>query len=235
MTFMQNHPRPAVLRAGCVLATALSLGACTTSSDLPATTDDGLQRVEGARVDAAYMAPDADFSIYQRVNIARVEVSLQKNWLRDQNADRRNVSHKVTQEDADRIKAAIATSFREIFTEELKKGGYEVVAEVDPTGDNEDLLLLLPSIIDLDVAAPDTQSPGRYRTYTTSAGSMTLGLEFRDSITGDTLGKVMDSREAPDRGYMQVSNSVTNKAEAERMLRRWAGMLVAALDKAHGK
>lgn len=234
---MQNTPtsgRRAAHAIGCLLAGTLFLGACTTT-DQPATTADGLQLVEDSKVDTAYIAPGADFGQYNRVNIANVEVSFQKNWLRDQNRDRRSTTQRITQQDADQIKAAIAASFQAIFTEELQKAGYTVVAEADPMGDNEDLLLLLPAIIDLDVSAPDNMSAGRSRSYTTSAGSMTLGIEFRDSITGDVLGKVMDSRDAPDYGYVRVSNSVTNKSEADRMFRRWAGMLVAALDRAHGK
>ena len=54
-------------------------------------------------------------------------------------------------------------------------------------------------------------------------------------ITGALLGKVADSQAVRDRGYMNITNSVTNKAEADRMLRRWARMLVARLDKIHGK
>lgn len=222
------------LGACLLLASTLLMGACSTT-EAPATTDDGLKLVEGSKVDIAYIAPDADFSQYNRVNIASVEVSFRKNWLRDQNNDRRSTTQRINQEDANKVKAALAASFRDIFTEELEKAGYTVVAEVDPAGDNEDLLLLLPAIVDLDVAAPDAMAPGRTRSYTTSAGSMTLELEFRDSITGDVLGRVEDSRNAPDRGYMQYTNSVTNKAEADRMLRRWAGMLVTSLDRAHGK
>lgn len=233
--YIEPHPKRASAQAIGLLFTAFLLITACSTTEAPPATDDGLQRVEDAKVDMAYKAPGADFSQYNRVSIDEVEVSFRKNWLRDQNADRRSLSHRISQEDADRIKAALADSFRRIFTEELQRAGYTVVEEVDPKGNNEDLLLLLPAIIDLDVAAPDIPSPGRTRTYTTSAGSMTLGIEFRDSITGDVLGKVMDSRDAPDRGYMQYTNSVTNRAEAERMLRRWAGMLVKALDRAHGK
>ncbi len=220
--------------ASLLLAAALMLAACSTT-EAPATTEDGLQRIEGARIAAAYKAPGADFSQYKRVHIADVDVSFRKNWLKDQNRDFRSASRRVNQQDADRIKAALADSFRRIFTEALQQGGYAVVEEPDPLGDNEDLLLLLPSIEDLDISAPDIQSAGRTRTYTTSAGSMTLGIELRDSITGDVVARARDSRSAPDLGYVQYTNSVTNRAEAERMLRRWAGMLVAALDSAHGK
>ena len=208
------------------------LVACSTT-DLPPVSADGLELVEGTPVDAVYRDPDADFGHFNRVHISEVTVSFRANWLRDHS--RGSLSHRVTQEDADRIKSAIADSFQRIFTEELEKGGYQVVSEVDPSGDNRDLLLLVPAIVDLDVAAPDSRAPGRSRTFTASAGSMALQLEFRDSITGDTLGRIYDAREAPDSGRMMISNSVTNAAEANRMLRRWARMLVDGLDRAHGK
>ncbi len=217
-------------------ATAL-LVACAGNQkdDLPDVDKQGLQRVENSQAYAAYRNPDADFSQFNRVTIAEVEVAFRKNWLRDQNRDRMATSRRVTQEDADKIKAAVADEFNRIFTEELEKGGYQVVPYEGIENAAEDLLLLTPAIVNLDVSAPDTQSPGRSRTYTASAGSMTIYLEFHDSISGELLGRVVDSRSVPDRGYMSISNSVTNKAEAERMLRRWAKSLVAGLDRAHGK
>lgn len=219
-----------------VLATAL-LGACATTEkeELPKVGPDGLVLVEGTKIDAVYRHPDADFSQYNRVVLADAQVAFKKDWLRDQNRDRARTTNRVTQEDADRIKAALAKEFNRVFTEELEKAGYEVVS-ADKLGDSaEDVLVLTPGIINLDVTAPDTQSPGRSRTYTTSAASMTLVMQFNDSITGALLGRVADSQSAVDRGYMTVTNSVTNKAEADRMLRKWAKLLVQGLDRANGK
>ena len=122
-----------------------------------------------------------------------------------------------------------------MFTEELEKGGYSVVDYDDVDNTAQDLLVLRPGIINLDVAAPDTQSPGMSRTYTTSTGSMTLVLEFYDSVTSALLGRVMDEKAVRDQGYMSVSNSVTNKSDADRLMRKWAKLLVAKLDKVHGK
>ena len=70
------------------------------------------------------------------------------------------------------------------------------------------------------------------RSYTESAGRMTLKLEIRDSVTGDLIATVSDRQEAPRRGYMQWTTSVTNTAEARRMLQRWAKDLRERLDKA---
>ena len=220
-----------------MIGLALLLGACASSQkeDLPKVDKDGLELVEGSKAAAAYRNPDADFSQFNRVTIADVQVAFRKNWLRDQNQDRVALTHRVTQEDADRIKQAVANEFTRIFTEELEKGGYEVVDYEGFENAADDLLLLTPAIVNLDVTAPDTHSPGMSRTYTASTGSMTLYLEFHDSISGELLGRVVDSQAAPDRGYMTISNSVTNKADADRMLRRWAQSLVAALDRVHGK
>ena len=59
-------------------------------------------------------------------------------------------------------------------------------------GAGEKVLILRPSIINLDIAAPDIMSAGMSRTYTTSAGQMTLLLDIIDGTTktlmvGETL------------------------------------------------
>ena len=61
---------------------------------------------------------------------------------------------------------------------------------------------------------------------------MTLKLEIYDSVTGDLIAKASDRREAPRRSYLQWTNSVSNNAEARRMLQRWAVDLRERLDKA---
>jgi hypothetical protein len=213
-------------------------GACASSQqqDLPQVDKDGLELVKDTRHSAAYVDPDADFSEFNRVTIADVEVAFRKNWLRDQNDSRASLSRRVTQEDADNIKAAVAQEFTRVFTEELENGGYEVVDFSGFENSASDLLVLAPAIVNLDVTAPDTMSPGRSRTYAASTGSMTLYLEFHDSISGALLGRFVEAKAIGDTGTtMQISNSVTNKADADREFRQWAKRLVAKLDEVHGK
>ena len=125
----------------------------------------------------------------------------------------------------------LSAEFLKVFTDELQnKGGYQVV-----TSGAEDVLVLRPAIMDLDVTAPDTMSAGRSYTLTESAGAMTLYLEVYDSVTSQILARAIDRETSRGMGRIQWANSVTNKQEADRVLRRWASALRSQLDAVHGK
>lgn len=214
------------------LTSALTAISALAWDDYPDQTSDGLGRIESKKVDALYWKEGATLGEYNRVRISDTEVSFKQNWLRDQNRNRRSPADRVTEEDMDDIRAELAASFRTEFTKELQEGGYEVVDE-----NASDVLLLEPAIVDLDVAAPDIgmRQPGMTRTYTTSAGEMTLNLDFRDSVSNALIGRAIDHREDHGSATIQYSSRITNKAEAERILRSWAGLLREALDDAHGR
>jgi hypothetical protein len=197
----------------------------------PDQTDDGLDRVKSKKVDALYKKEGASLADYNKVRIEEPSVAFRKNWLRDQNSDRVGVSNRVNSEDMNRIQTELAQIFMEQFSKELEKGGYEVVSD-----DGEDVLLLQPAIVDLDVNAPDIsmRQPGMVTTYTTSSGEMTLKLDLLDSSTNDLIGRVIDRRQDNSSGnQIQFSNSITNRADAERIVRSWANLLRKALDDAH--
>ena len=189
----------------------------------PMETYDGLVPVKDPKVQLAYVNPDADFTVFKRVAILEPFVSFRSNWQRDQNRTRaRNISTR----DMERMKQDVATLFERVFTERLEAAGYEVV---DVKGD--DVLLLRPAIIDLDVTAPDTRAPGRSRTFTASTGAATLFMELFDSVSGDILGRAADRQSIRNgAGHLSWSNSVTNRADAQRMFGRWADRLVSFLD-----
>jgi hypothetical protein len=196
----------------------------------PDQTDDGLDRVKSKKVDALYKKEGASLAPYTKVRIEECTVAFRKDWMRDQNSARRGVNNRITTEDMNKIQAGVAEIFMEQFTKELEKGGYMVVTE-----DGEDVLLLKPEIVDLDVTAPDIsmRQPGMVNTYTTSSGEMTLKMDLLDSSTNSLIGRVIDNREEnSSANYIQYTNSVTNKADAERMVRSWANILRKALDDA---
>lgn len=221
----ETNNRHSVL--GLLLSAVLLLVAPGASADEPATvqnlTFDNLVPVKDPKMAMAFIDPEADFSVFKRVAILEPTVSFRSNWQRDQNRSRaRNISSR----DMDRIRADVATLFERVFTERLETAGYEVV---DVAGD--DVLVLRPAIIDLDVTAPDTRSGGRSRTITTSTGAATLYIQLFDSLSGDIIGRAADRQVARNAGgRMTWSNSVTNTADARRMVGLWADRLVEFLE-----
>ncbi len=216
-----------------LVALALAFSLPALAKKYPDVSDDGLTRVDSKRLDAVYWRDGATLAGYDKVMIGDVEVSFRKNWQRDQNSSRRGASDRITADDMTRIRASVAEGFTEMFVKVLEEGGYVVV---DQPGD--DVLALEPSIVDLDVTAPDIsmRQPGITRTYTTSAGEMTLNMALYDSGSNSQIGRVIDRRRAMERGQqLQWSSSITNRQEANVMFRSWANALLDALNEAKEK
>ena len=190
---------------------------------------DGLVQVEDSAAQIAYIDPDADFSVFKRVAILEPYVAFRSNWMRDHNQTRS--TNRVRASDMERIKKDVAGLLLEVFTEQLEAAGYDVV-----NYSGEDVIIVRPAIIDLEVNAPETRTTTSVRTYTSDAGAATIYVELFDSMTGDILGRAADRRRARTAGNMTIlSNRVTNRADARRMFRAWADMLVAFLDKHYVK
>ena len=192
--------------------------------ELPEYTVEGLKLVPGTKdIAIVYAEEGADLSQYDRVYLVEPYVAFKKNWQRDQNRG----TIKVRTSDMDRIKVNVKELFMEVFTEELEKGGYELANERA-----EDVLIVKPAIIDLDVNAPDIMSAGRSNTYADHAGSMTLYLELYDSETDDLLAKALDPKADSRAGFMQWQSGPANRAAAKRMMQPWAEALRKGLDRA---
>lgn len=190
--------------------------------DLPPVNDEGMELVKNSDLATVYADPGADLSIYNRIMLLDATVAFKKNWQRDQN---RGNPLKVKDKDMIKIQEEVATLFREVFTKELVDGGYAMAEEA-----GDDVLLVKPAIVDLDVAAPDIQSSSLTRSYAESAGEMTLNLELYDSLTDDKIAKATDRKRDYQRGYMEWRTSVSNRQDARRMMTEWAKGLRSALD-----
>tara|TARA_R110002049_G_scaffold106495_5_gene253865 strand:+ start:1890 stop:2582 length:693 start_codon:yes stop_codon:yes gene_type:complete len=218
-----------ILRALGIGALSLALAGCTTNQP-DATTYDGLVLDKSVSHADVYKKPGATLAGYSAYGLMPCQVAFKKNWLRDQNRNRIDLSRRVTQKDVDRIKDTLSSECDARFREALEQApAYPLVEEFS---EGEAVLILHPSIINLDINAPDTMSSGMSRSYTTSAGEMTLVLEAIDGTTHETLFRVVDRKRDMDSGRLQWTNSVTNRAEAERALNRWASLLRKALDSA---
>lgn len=208
-----------LILAGLALGTSAWAG-----RDLPEVNDEGMVLVKDSELATVYADPGADLGLYGRIWLEDAVVAFKKNWQRDQN---RGHGMKVRNDDMDRITQDVSTLFRDVFTQALTEGGYEIADEA-----GADVLTVKPAIVDLDVVAPDIQSSSFTRSYSESAGEMTLNLELFDSLTGDKIVKATDRKRDWDRGYMEWRTRVSNRADAQRMMKSWAKAFVALLDEA---
>lgn len=198
------------------LATALGTAA---KDALPEQTTDGLKLVKGTKVRAVYMADGADLSQYDKIAMLEPYVAFRKNWKRDHNRDAMTLADRVNDKDMQKIRDRLSKEFTRIFVEVLEKqGGHQFVKDA-----GEGVLVIRPAIINLDVTAPDLMQAGE-RSFVASAGSMTLYAEFYDGKTGAKIAEVIDP-EAASNHLVHYANSVTNKSEADIILKRWANLL----------
>lgn len=213
-----------------IILSLITLCTVTTNSlakdknEIPEYTVEGLKLVPNTKnIALVWAEPGADLSQYDRVYLVEPYVAFKKNWQRSQNSG----NTRVTNNDMERIKAKVKELFMEVFTEELEKGGYTLASERA-----EDVLIVKPAIIDLDVNAPDLRTAGMTRTFADSAGSMTLYLELYDSETDDLIAKALDAKTDRDKGWMQWQTGPANRQAGIKMMRPWAQALVMGLDEA---
>lgn len=213
------------------LVAMVTVASAQAANDPPPVTHDGLHLVPDTTVARAYVKPEADFSVYNRLLIGDCTVAFKKNWQKHYNRDTASLDKHVRDKDVERIKNDMSELCREVFVEVLdKKGGYTVTDAAA-----SDVLLVRPAIIDLVVTAPDLPDAGRTHTYVASAGAATLYIELYDSVSGEILARAADRRAARDYGRLKWSTRSTNRAEARYMLANWAELLRERLDQFHGK
>lgn len=219
----------------CIVVASLALAyspLLIAKEPLPEVSPDGLQLQKNTKVAAVYLKPGASFAQYHRVTILECYVEFAKDWQRDYNARTSDPRRRVTTDDMNRIKAALAAEFKKVFTKELQdKGGYQVVDTAAP-----DVLVLRPALINLRATAPDLMTADMSTTVVTSAGQMTLYLELWDSMSNTILARVIDPQADQGRGGgAQIANRTTNTVAADRLLQDWAQRLRKYLDAVHGK
>jgi hypothetical protein len=152
------------------------------------------------------------------------EVKFKQGWVKDINRSR-NLSSRISENDAEQIAKAMRSGFEGIFAGAFKAKGYEVVAAPAP-----DVLRLSPAVVNLYLNAPNPSGPGVRQSFTVEAGEATFVLQASDSTTGALLGIAIDRRETRNRGYGMMATTGTNSADFEDLFKRWAGICVKGLD-----
>jgi hypothetical protein len=176
---------------------------------------EGLVKVRSPRADAVYLAPGVDFRSYTKVMLSPTEVAFRRNFIRDYNRTARG-GQRIDDREAQAIVDAVRTGFEEIFTEEFRRGGYELATQPGP-----DVLWLRTAVANLYIAAPEQMTAGRSRTYSYDAGEATVVIEARDSVSQAVLGRAIDQRLA-GANMPALRTEVSNRADFSMLFRAWA-------------
>jgi hypothetical protein len=188
---------------------------------------DGLVRAKNKALDNVYVRPNVEFKAYKRVRLDPIQVAMDKNW--DPNSGKVGLHGGLSSADVQRIREDLSKLFRDVFAERLSKDGYPLV---ETTGD--DVLLVQAALINVYITAPDAGSTTT-RSYVMDAGRMTLVMQLADSVTGQLLGRAVDTKQGTDTRRLQWANSVTNSVEARKAIGQWADALCKALDTVNGR
>jgi hypothetical protein len=177
------------------------LTACSTTTIV-----EPFYRPEGARVEQAYISPDADFSVYTKLLAQPLEIYYPDNVPAP------------SDEDLDRMRQI----FRDAFLTELGDD-YEIVEEPGP-----DVLTVLAQIIDLKItgAIGTYETTGRLRELVTK-GQLTFLMEFRDSQTNRVLAR---AGETEDGASTSLTAAEASWAEVDVAAQRWARLFRDWLD-----
>jgi len=202
-----------------------TVGAAMAQDQAPESVPEGLQLIDDTDLALVYADPGADLGRYDSILLDTPYVGFKDNWQREQNRQWQN--KRVSAEDMEKIKSELAALFTDVFSRTLSDGGYRLA-----TTAGAGVLRIKPAIVNLDVVAPDTHSPGITYSYSEPAGEMTLYLEFYDSVSGELLAKALDRQRDRITGYIRWRNKVSNRAAANRILQAWADVLKEGLDDA---
>ena len=168
-------------------------------------------------------SPGADFRGYTKVMVEPTEVAFAKNWQRDYNRASRALSGRVSDRDVEEAVSEGVKAAHDIFTAAWTKGGYAVVTEPGP-----DVLRVKTGIINITVNAPDQPTSARSYSFSDEAGSATLFVEARDSMTGALLGRAIDQGIVGDNNAAWRTAS-SNRADFREMVENWAQISVRGM------
>jgi hypothetical protein len=153
------------------------------------------------------------------------EVAFRKNWARDLNSRTiRSLSGRVTDSDVEQMVDEGGKAASQIFADAFNAGGFPVV-----NAPGDDVLRVRTAVINLTVTSPDRMTAGRSRTYSGEAGTATLVVEARDSVSGALLGRIVDGQVAGDSSIMLNRTRASNRADFRALAKDWAKNTVRGL------
>jgi hypothetical protein len=190
---------------------SISLGVCLTLL-LAACTKTEIhtyERVQGARVDEAYLSPDADFSRYTKLYAMPLEIY----YAEGEDAP--------TLEDLERMRSIFRNAFLAAIDDD-----YQIVNE--PA---KDALGVRASLVDFKsgTVSGDLPIQGRLRSLVAN-GELTFLMEHSDSVSGDVLARAADQEKHGDEKCVPA-NCAAGWRQAEESAAHWAQLFRDFLDK----
>jgi len=207
---------------------ALAVGGATVAfAAAPPADWDGLSRVSSTRLQHVYLLPGADFRPFTKVMLEPTEIAFQKNWQRDFNSRTiRGPSNRISNSDIEQMVNEGGKAATEVFSQAFAAGGFSVVNQPGP-----DVLKVRTAVVNLTVTSPDRMTAGRSRTYSGEAGTATLVIEARDSVSGALLGRAVDAQVAGDSSIFLNRTRMSNRADFRALAQRWAKTAVSGLQR----
>lgn len=188
------------------------------------TTWDGLVQVPSKRLDFVYLLPGADFRPYTKVLMDPTEVAFHKNWQREHNSGTRSLGSRISDSEIEHAISKAVVEAGDIFAAAWTKAGYALATAPGP-----DVLRVRTGVLNIRVNAPDRPSAGRSRSFASEAGSATLFVEARDSVTNELLGRAVDQGVAGD-NFVSWRTSASNRGDFRDLVQTWATVSVRGMD-----
>jgi len=212
--------RASILLCGLGLAAVLTSG-CETGPPPDETTADGLVRVAARTSAGVYRAPDATFIQYKRVILEPPSISFTEDWARNH--------PEVEPKELQRLQEETREVFRDEFTRVfVKRGPYHFADE--PAAD---VLLVVPSIEELDIKSPEAGTvPGNSSYLTERPVTMKVSGDLRDAATGKLVARVITYHlaERNPNGELRLANRTANAQEQRRVYAEWSQVVREAID-----
>jgi len=216
------------------IAIATLLSACamsepTVQSGPDAETIDGnLYKVDNSRVDESYIDPTVDFSRFDKIFIAQLDVSSVE-VIEVRQSSIRRINWELGENELAMLQNIYAVSMNEqVFTE----GGYEPASEA-----GENVLMLRIALQEIAPTAPfdtvENRGIGRQATLTEGSGSLTIKGILQDGGSGEIIGLFSDEQESDT--FWGRNDRFRNRQDVKNIFNGWAKLFRAKLDKVHGK
>lgn len=215
-------------------ASAMMLIACTASPTIDTSpgaelSHDGLAPIMNSRFEEAWADPEVDLRTYNRVIAAPAEFEFRSHLKARSGAAGRGtgaMEFRMSDESKERLIEEVTSRF---LSELQSAKGWEVVEEP-----GEETLLLVGRFLDI-VSHVPTSVVGTGEVMISSVGEVSLVIEAKDSLSGETLFRAVQRSTVRDRaGSIYVSpNNVASWAQVRRWASQWATAVREALESIH--